>query len=377
MAPVDEGDMADSDFETALQEAQESIRAAYPDESFPDENSVDWLTALLDRERDESTRWDAAQILAMLAERFPGKLAPAVPDMTERLDDPVVRTHLIRTLGYVSENNSDAVRNATDRLRGLLEANEPAVVRDAVWVLSNLGETDPAAIESVYPVLSDLLSHNDEYVRRRAANALASIPMSRLRGERGTLEELLSLLDSASLYRTAGRTLVATAPAFGGATVDGLFERLESGNPTRREHAAWTLVHLADDRPDLVRPRWQTLIKHLRDDDDHQVLNSVAAALAAIVADLPEGDIPSALCELLHHEDQFVRRYACLALGDVAAATGAETTVAALADARNDDAPLVAREAEQRLASAAQNHPESVAAVAPDLAAESGWQDRP
>lgn len=357
------------EFDDTVAEAVDSLREAHPDaDRLEGEPTLESLSAVLsDAGTETAVRNDVARVLSMLAERFPGELARIVPTLVDRLDDEAVRTPLLRTLGYVSKADPDAVRHAVDSLVTLLDADDPAVVRNATWVLSNVAAGDSDAVAAAFPRIATLLSHEDEEVQRRAARALSSAPESLVAADRSILERLLELLESPSLYRTVGRTLVSTAPAYEDRLVDELFERLESGRPAVREHAAWTLVPLADEHPDLVRPRWAALVEIVRDDDDYQVRNSAAAALAAVATDRPEDELLSALIGLLDHDDMYVRRYGCLALGDVAVARGNGAALRALDEARDDAVRLVSREAEQLLANAARKHPDSVSGIADDL----------
>lgn len=367
MTSADSG--TDPDFDDALAEAVDTLQEAYPEAEISDGRVGldDLVEGLSESTADAELRRDVARILSMLAEQFPTDLAAVAPAVIDRLDDEVVRSHLLRALGYVSKTEPEAVRPATGTLVALLDADDPDTVRNATWVLSNVVTADRGAAVDAFPEITELLSHDDEEVRRHAARVLASAPESVVAGEDAVLQRLLDLLEQPSLYRTAGRTLVSIAPAYGEQLSAALLDRIEGGRPVVREHAAWTLVPLADEHPDLVRERWPELVDVVRDDDDHQVQNSAAAALAALVSDRPESDLLRALVDLLDHDDMFVRRYGCLALGDVAVAQGNDVALRALAEARDDEAAIVSREAEQLLANAAREHPDVVSEFADDL----------
>lgn len=365
MTSPDPGD--EPTLDDALEEAAASLRTGYPGVAFPDdEPTLDALTALLATSADDGRRRDAAQILEMLAEGFPADLARIVPALVAHLDDDALRDPLLRALGYVSTERPDAVAPHVDALAGLLESDDASVVRDATWTLANVAAADPDTVAGLFPRFADLLS-SDGPVRRHAARALAAAPESVLVDDPTVLDRLVDDLDSSSRYRTVGRTLVAVAPAYGDRVVDELFACLDDGRPAVREHAAWTLVPLADDHPGLVRPRWRDLLAVLRTDDDHQVRNSAAAALAALATDSPDDDLLQSLVAVLDHDDMFVRRYGCLALGDVAVETGDERVLSALVDARDDPGDVVRQEAETQLADAAAEHPDAVSSLTDDV----------
>jgi hypothetical protein len=355
----------ETDFETALAEAAESLRAADPGGAVParpDDPDV-FVRALAD----QAIRRDVARILSMLAEQYPSKLAAVAPALESHLGDDQAGRHLLRVLGYVSDVEPDAVLGMTGRLVDLLETADPETVRTATWVLSNLVAADEAALVAALPALRDLLSRDDEEVRRRAARALAAAPPDRLAGETDLLGQLLDLLDSPHLHRTAERTLVSVAPAYGEQLPEALVERIQMGSPAIREHAAATIERLAEAHPTLVDTRWPLLLEIVREDDDHQVRRSAAAALAAIAVAGTDGDLLDSLVALTEHEAVYARRYGCLALGDVALAGAPQAAISALAATRDDEAAIVAETAEQVLTAVALEHPEPLADVAPDL----------
>lgn len=349
-------DTNDPSFEEALADAVDSLRTAHPALELR-ESGLDPLVAVLSGPADADARADAAEVVGMLAERFPAEVAPATDALADVLSDDVVRVAVVRALGYISEEQPAAVAPHADALRGLVNAEQSAVSRNAAWALSNVARRDPAVARDAFPVFLELLS-DDGQVQRHAANALAATPHDLLAEHPDALSALVGALASSSGYRGVGRALVAVAPAYGDRVSDELLDCLGAGRAAVREHAAWALVPLADEHPDLVRPHWDELLAVVREDDDQQVQNSIAAALAAVATDTPDADLLADLASLLDHDDPFVRRYGCLALGDVAVSTGNEDAIAALAAAREDDDPVVSREAEKQFADAAAAHPE-------------------
>lgn len=355
----------DPEFADALSEALDSLGESYPDADLSDEEpTLRVLTGVLTAAAPGSElRTDVARLLGMLAEQFPTELASVAPTIADELPKAGGRKHLLRALGYVSKADPGAVDDWIGTVVAALDDDDPAVVRTALWVVSNAAEADREVLSDSFLDLIDLLAHDDEEVQRRAAGALGSAPETTLVGEPDVLDRLLEQLESASHYRTAGRTLVSVAPAYGDRLVDSLFERIENGPPGAREHATWALVPLSDEHPDLVRPRWPELVELVREDDDYQVKNCAAASLAAIVRERPADEPLSALIDLLDHQDEFTRRYGCLALGDVAVATGQPSAMRALAEARNDEKHVVSRDAERRLVEAAREHPEAASEI--------------
>lgn len=357
----------DPDVEEAVGEAFASLQEAYPDRDLGPA-SVGALADLLERASEPDLRRDAARLLAMLAERYPGAVAPHVDALVEGLDEAEddVGRHLLLAVGHVSTDRPTSVEPAVDRLVGVLD-EDPRVARHAAWSLANVADASPGAVAPAAPALVDCLEAEDEDVRRHAAQAVGRVAEAAPDAVKPALGPLLDLLESRSLYRSAGRALAGAAPVFGEPAVDGLIEGLEPGNPERREHAAWTLAQVAEADPSLVATRWPGLVELLREDEDHQVQNGVAAALAAVASDDPTPDLVGALVDLLDHPDAVVRRYGCLALGDVAMATRDGAVLAALEDAREDPMPLVAEQAARHLADVAAEHPDAVAEVAPDV----------
>lgn len=364
----------DVDLDDALAEAVGSLRESYPSLDLPAEPvGLHAFVGLLDDPgSDADVRRDVARVVGMLAERFPGELSDVAPGLVDRLDDDAVRAHLLRALGYVSDADPDAVLDSTGAVVAQLGADDPASVRNATWVLSNLAAADPGAVEAAFPDLVDLLSHDDEEVRRRAARAVAAAPESLLASEDEPREQLLEMLARPGLHRSTERALVAVAPAYGEELVGELVARIRSGRPAAREHAASTIEGLADAHPALVEPHWPELLEVVRADDDHQVRRSVAAALGAVAAGGSNEDLLGGLVGLTDHEDAFARRYGCLALGPVAVERAPAAALSALADARTDEAAVVGGRADQTLTAAAREHPEAVAAVAPDLVGRGG-----
>lgn len=357
-------------FETARAEAVDTLRVAYGANRIPEDASVESLAASLKATpTDDPFREDAARILAMLAEEFPERLASIAPEIAETLDG-TGRSTLLRTLGYVSEVDPTAVVNSTGTLVTALGDDDSAVVREAVWTLSNVAEAEPAVLEEAFPHLVDLLSHEDGEVRRRAVGVIADASRSDLADHPGVLDRLLEELESTHHYRTAGRALVEVVPTYEDRLVDALFARLETGTPSIREHVGWTLALLASEHPDRLESRRSALLELVASDDDHQVKNGAAAALAGLATADPDATLLASITSLLEEDDEFTRRYGCLALGDVAVTAGHSEALATLADARSDGAPLVEREAERLLAEAAGENPEAVAAVAPEIVEE-------
>ena len=369
MDPTNDGD---PDVDEAVEEAFASLREAYPDRDLPSA-SVGDLVGLVEGADDPDLRRDAARLLAMLAERYPDAVAPHVEALVASLDAGGVDVdrHLLLAVGHVSTERPASVEPAVDRLERWL-GEGPRVARHAAWSLANVADASPGAVAPATPALVECLEDGDEDVQRHAAQAVGRVAEVAPDAVRPALGSLLDLLASRSLYRSAGRALAGAAPVFGEATVDGLLERLEPGNPERREHAAWTLAQVAEAHPSLVATRWPGLVDLLREDDDHQVQNGVAAALAAVASAEPDPDLVAALVDLLDHQDAVVRRYGCLALGDVAMATRDEAALAALGEAREDPMPLVAEQAARHLADVAAEHPEAVAEVAPDVVEAAG-----
>lgn len=357
---------SDTDFETALAEAVDSLRSAHPNVG-PDEASIESIVGSIDAtESDDPFRDDAARITAMLAEQFPTQVAPTAPRLAETLGGEGT-AHLLRAIGYVSEADPDAIRGSVDPVAACLDADDPAVVRNALWTLSNVAEADPSVLSGMIPELTALLSHDDGEVRRRATLVIANVPPPDIADTPAVLDRLFDVLESPNHYRSAGRTLVAVAPAYGDRLIEALFDRLDGGTPSIREHVAWTLAPLADEHPELLAPRWPRLVELVTESGDYQVKNGAAAALAAIAAAEPSDDLLTEIATILDDPDEFTRRYGCLALADLAVTTGHPNALSALAEAVEDGAPVVEREASRILAEAAQAHPEAVAAVAPEF----------
>ena len=362
--PVDDGTDADA----AVAEALETLEAAYPSVAFDRASpGVDALAGALSSEDPDLAR-DAARLLAMLAEQFPDVVAGTVAPLVAALDadDERVRRHALRALGFVSRERAAAVRTAVDRLLEALDGTT-SDVRKATWVLANVARDEPAAVEPAVDRLVALLEFGDEEVHRHAAAAVGALAEAAPDGTRPAVPRLLDLLQRNALYRAVGRSLVALAGVHGEAVVEGLFERLTPGRPVLREHAAWTLVELADSSPATLWDRWPALVALVRDDEDYQVKNSAAATLAALAAHRPDDDLLEAVAALAEHDDPFVRRFGCLALGDVAMATGDAVVVRALDRARDDRVEAIGELAETRLVEVGRAHPGVVEAVCPEL----------
>lgn len=84
----------------------------------------------------------------------------------------------------------------------------------------------------------------------------------------------------------------------------------------------------------------------------------------------------TALIRLLDNEDEIVRRYGCLALGDVAVASGDPSALEALAEARDDEMNVVRRGAERLLADAAREYPDAVSEIDADVERPSDGSSR-
>lgn len=369
---ADDGRAADE----AVAEAVGTLGEVYPsDDLVEGDANVESLAAAL-TSPDAALRRDAAQLLCMLAERFPDTVVAVVADLIDALDAPddETRVHCLRGLGYVSKSHPEAVQPAVDRLVELLD-DDVVLVRNATWTLANVAEFDPPTVEPAVERFVALLHHGDDEVHRHAARGIGFAAEAYPEEARAARDRLLELLESTALYRAVGRALVSAAPVCGESLVDRLLERLDAGRPTVREHVSWTLVPLADDHPELLRPHWRALHEIAVADDDYQVQNSAAAALAALASDRPEADLVGALVELLEHDDPFVRRFGCLALGDVAMATRKEAVLRALDGALDDPMDVISDLAEQRLVEVATEHPDEVAGVRPELLARVDPED--
>lgn len=178
MSTADAGN--EPSFQTALDEAVPSLRGTHPDTMGSDGGDLDALTVLLVSGVAEAARRDAARILAMLAEQFPGEPVAVVPVLVDGLDDMVVRKHALRALGYMSDADPAAVSDAVDSVVTALKTDDATVIRDAAWVVSNVALKAPDAVTSAVPAFVQLLSHDDEAVQRRAASTLAVAPESAL-----------------------------------------------------------------------------------------------------------------------------------------------------------------------------------------------------
>lgn len=205
MPPADSAD--DSGFEDALSEAIDSIREGHPDAKLPGEAPAlqTVVEALSASAPGSKLRTDAARLLGMLAEQFPGELAPVAPAVADTVSEESGRRHLLLVLGYVSKSHPDAVEVSIEPVVAALDDDHPAVVRNAIWVLSNLAEEDREITTDVLPELLELVAHDDDEVRRRAASALGSVPEPVLAETPAVLERVLEQLESSSHYRTAGR----------------------------------------------------------------------------------------------------------------------------------------------------------------------------
>lgn len=362
-----ESDDDDGGIDEAVTEALSTLRESYPAADLPKGADVTDL-AVVSSSTEGDLRRDATKLLSMLAERFPAELAEVAPHLISGLDaeDTVIRIHSLRALGYASKSHPEAVRPAVDRLVELLD-DDTKLVRNATWTLANLASADPRAVEPAVPRFVDLLEFGDNEVHRHAARGVAAISTSYPTEARSAFPRLLELLQSTALYRAAGRSLVSAAPVLGEPLVDELFDRLESGRPTLREHVAWTLVPLAATHHELLWGRWPELLEIVRDDEDYQVQNSATATLAALACERPESELVTALIGLLTHDDPFVRRYACLALGDVAMATRDPDVLRALDRARDDPMDAVSEMADQQLVEIASSYPDAVVEVSPDV----------
>lgn len=360
----------ETDFSEAVGEAFDSLREAYPDRDFlTGQPTVGELTTILIRADQTDLRRDVAQVVSLLAERFPAELVQVAPDLYALIDadDQTVRKHVLLALGYASKAQPERVQPVVDRLAGLLDGDDVETVSSVAWIISNIAAADAQAIEPAVPEIVHLIDSDDEQVQRHAARTIGSIAGTYPDVVEPTLPRLLDLLQSTPLYRAVGNAIVEAAPVFGERLVPELFDRLAPGQPALREHAAWTFVPLAENHPELVWPRWPDLIEIVRTDEDQQVQNSIAAALAALACYRPEADLLETLIDLLDHDDPFVRRYGCLALGDIAMETADSRVLEALADARAERYAFISDQAEDVLVEVAREYPEAVGAVSPDL----------
>lgn len=370
MAPSN-GESADQEFKEALEDAIATLHHAYSTNELPRQEATitDLAAILATSSGQEDFRRDVAQICSMLAEQYPSQVKHVAPMLIDQLEtsDTETRKHIVRALGYISKPHPDVVRPGVAPLTNLLESDDVGVVRNALWVIANIAEADPTAVNPAIPRFIELLEADNEEICRHAVRAVAAVSETASNDTQDALPQLFELMESTSHYRTVGRALVSIAPTHGEQIVDEFLSRLERGRSVVREHVAWALVPFAKEHPELLWSAWPTLINIVRDDEDHQVQNSIAAALAALATERPDSELIDELIDLLEHKDQFVRRYGCLALGDVAMETQKKAVLRALADARTDDAHLVASQAESLLVDVAAEYPDLVAEVAPDV----------
>jgi len=357
-------------FREALDEATEALRDTYPNEDVPEDvSTASELIDLLRESTNTELHRDITRMLGLLAEEYPERIGPSVQSLVNIADttDGAVRRSALLALGHVAESEPERLTPSVSTFVQLLETDDSKVRQHVLWILSHIAESDPEAVEPAKPWIIDSVTHSDEVVQRHSIRTIGHIADTYPEDVSSVVPDLRKLLGSQNLYRTVGRTLVQCVPVAEDQVIEGLLEQVTDGPQIRREHASWALVPVAENHPSLLWSTWPELLSILEDDEDYQVQNNVAATLAAMATERPNSDLIDELLALFDHPDMFVRRYVCLAIGDVAVSSADERLVRTLDDVRQDDVQLVSEQAEQILAKVLAEYPDTMKYIDSDF----------
>jgi hypothetical protein len=229
---------------------------------------------------------DVAYCLAELAREAPADVAPSIDEIVrfaaanERA--PATRD-LLRCLASVSEEHPDAVVDHVDELVSILTARR-GYDRWGLRTLTTVARTEPTALESAVPMLTDALVTNPDANGVPALSALGRVARD---GELSSFE-----------FVEYAATLV------------------EHRERAVRRNATGCLADVAHQTPSVVEPVCSVLTSALECDDPKTRANA-AIAVARVAAGTPNAADRhrQRLLSLLDDEGRHVRANACLALG--------------------------------------------------------------
>ena len=251
-------------------------------------------------------------------------------------------------------------------LEVLINDSEPLARRSAALALGNLGKLALTEEDSAAPVvcqaLQKALTDPDAAVRQNAVWALGRIAAKK--GEAAVSSLCQALADSDSLVRRDAALALAEFRSSAHAAVPALLARFQQErDPATRKTTLTALVN-------LVGPDDQAAATELRGalaDKDREVARIAGLGLANIGGPGAKAAVP-ALCEALHEGEADARRQAAAALAHLGSeAAGA---VAGLAQALADSDPVVRRNAALALSRMGKKAEPAVPALAKLLAAK-------
>ena len=154
---------------------------------------------------------DCAEVMTMTAEQQPDLVAPFASELLPLLDVRATRARweAMHALALVADRIPDVLMPALPQIRGIIQRDGSIIVRDyAVDALARIAAVDDATAARVYPLLLEAL---DAWDGRHAARALPGLMQVGLRlpAERGRISAVAApFLDHPkAVVRKAARAL--------------------------------------------------------------------------------------------------------------------------------------------------------------------------
>ena len=299
-------------------EALSNVAEEYPQETV---SAVDSVVPLLTEDSVE-VRINSSYLLFILSEMSPETVKLLVGDVIQEVDDSndVVKGNLLLTLSNVAEEYPEKSRPALRKAEGSLDSADSQVREAALQVLLVLAQEYPEDVVEMDESLRGLLNDESKSVRTIVALLFGGIAAEKPERVKPVIEELQDLTnDTNDIVRYSPLPAIAAVePELLREDVDTLRNALNRNEWLIRTSATDSLLEIAREYPEDVRPATDGLIDVFREGEEEEVIGA-AGALAVIAREYPEDVEPATgeLSRLMDSEDGDLRLNSIFAVAEV------------------------------------------------------------
>ena len=288
-----------------------------PDDPTPD--SLDEVCETVESETGKQRRIALAH-LAAIARQHPGEATDAVPTAVAQLDDtpPAVQGEAVGVLKQVADTDPAAVEPAVSPVTGLLTPDtEPMLTAEALEFVAVLAGTNPEAVLDTVPRLADLLGA-EGIDPKPITNALARIAETSPDELLTVVPKLESFLEDESpdvgVLAALGR-VARSYPGVAKETIPTTVSLIDADDSRLRANATALLTDLAEEYPGELRSVVPQATERLAD-DDAKVRHNVTSLLARVADEHPAAVEPATDALVARLDDSLAgtRVNACWAL---------------------------------------------------------------
>lgn len=325
-----------------------------PDDPTPD--NLDDVCDTIESEEGKQRRIALAH-LAAIASKHPRAAADAVPTVTAQLEDtpPAVQGEAVGILTQIADVEPAAVETAISSVGELLTSDtEPMLAAEALEFVAVLARDDPEAVLDTVPQLAALLGTED-IDPKPITNAFAHISETHPDELVPVVPKLESFLEDGEgrlevgVLAALGR-IAKTYPTVAKEAIPAAVSLVDADDNRRRANATGLLTDLADEYPGELRsvvPQATELLE----DDDEKVRHNATSLLARVANEHPAAVEPAtdALVARLDDDLAGTRLNACWALNYLEADQTVSELEELAANDPDEDVRRVARMAVEAL----------------------------